>query len=408
MGMLLVGAVGDALGAAHEVAGMEVKIATNLVDPDFRPYSSYVGRKKSEPFGVWPRAQAEELGIFTDDTSVRAMIVQQWLRAHDELELVNNGALGEPQEDNFAAWLDSMIKEPTHSVPASHRDVFTARYAAMNEIWLWIDTERKSRAAPGSVTAAPGAITKFWSPDKPTVFGQFLYLELAAIYGGTERAAVLSKFRKFTPLDHSYAGFSTGMLAAILAGAIASNGEVPFQTFFKTSAEELLKDNAAPVELKTAWELGKSVGTANVGKGLPNILADIKTKIYLAREANKDSFGKFDTALFLAQMSAAVHWSENCYDALCALAFGVGDSDTIPAQLGSIMGAYYGERAWRDAGMGKRFDLVSECLEHYFAESYLPPSLTPAQPEGRVEPLLFGDIADCVVRLAGRYGCQFR
>ncbi|MGQ0798592.1 MAG: ADP-ribosylglycohydrolase family protein [Pseudomarimonas sp.] len=424
MGMMLMGAFGDALGAAHEVLGLNGEIAKDLLALDLRAYKIYEQRTAPEAFGVWPTplgtTLANEVGIVTDDTGVRVMMLHQWLRdqdAADALVATIGGIVTKPDEKGYEAWLQAMHNHPYRTAPAHYKAVFAMRERVINEVLYWLSQERSSRGLPASPTTTetpanrPLAtnITQFWDAVSPVVFGQFLYLELASIYFGCERAKVLNQFKNFSILDHGYAGFSTGMLAAILAQAIRSDATEPFATFFIRQAEQLL-DATAPAKLIDAWQLGKQVGTDDRGNPLQTLLEAIRDRIFVTfKPFEGQGRGKFDCALFLAQMSAVLHWAGSSYEALCALAFGVGDSDTIPAQLGSIMGAYYGETAWRDVGMATRFDQVQAGVEKYFATSPTPAELTVIPLVSEAKPFRFGDVADCLARLASRHGCcEFR
>jgi hypothetical protein len=232
------------------------------------------------------------------------------------------------------------------------------------------------------------------------VFGQFLYLELAAIYGCCDRTTVLERFRTFTVLDQKHAAFATGLLAAILSQAIGVVGGTTFADFFTLQVEELLARPDAPTKLAQAWPEGKKVGIDNVGKPLNDVLVAARSQLWDPRKP-KSSFlglGKFDPELFLAQMAVAVRYgASDPKTTLAVLTLGVGDADTIPAQLGSIMGAYFGETALRAAGLGSELDLVKTHVETYLAACDRP-GATPTA-------LRLTDIVDTLQAMAAMHGC---
>ena len=402
MGMLLFGAFGDAYGAAHERSGLDGLIAADLSTTELRPYASYDRRTTSEPFGVWPvPVDKTERGLVTDDTGVRVMLLHQWLHAllHPvSPELAYLIGLFRPRESAFESWLNMMKAEPSGTPPAAYATVLGARKLVIADLLCWLDNAHRYQATPsGFVTT--NCTTRFWAKDTPVVFGQFLYLELAAIYACCDRAAVMTEFQQFSVLDQGSAKFATGMLAAVLSQAFAAKSGSNFKDFFTKQIDELLADPTAPADLKDQWAKGSKVGKDRVGLPLKDVLEAIKSELYDPRApaSAPGGLGKFHPALFLAQMAAAVQYGEGKpKETLAVLAFGIGDADTIPAQLGSIIGAFFGEKALRAAGLGPDLDLIQKRVETYFAASDRP---------GACDPLKFTDIVDTLQAHAGLHGC---
>ena len=401
MGMLLFGAFGDAFGAAHENSGLDGLIAADLSTTELRPYAAYVRRTTSEPFGVWPvPADKTEKGLVTDDTGVRVMLLHQWLHLllHPEPpQLAPVTALFAPRESVFADWLDVMKAEPSGTPPAAYATVLATRKRVIADLLCWLGNARRYQADPSGFVATK-CTTPFWARDTPVVFGQFLYLELAAIYACCDRAAVMAEFQNFSLLDQGSAKFATGMLAAVLSQAFAAKSGGNFRDFFTQQIAELLADPAAPADLKDQWDKGSKVGKDRVGLPLKDVLEAIKSELYDPRSpATGSGLGKFHPALFLAQMAAAVQYGAGKpEETLAALAFGIGDADTIPAQLGSIMGAFFGETALRAAGLGPDLDLIQKRVETYFAASDRP---------GACASLKLTDIVDTLQAHAALHGC---
>ena len=401
LGMLLFGAFGDAYGAAHERSGLDGRIAADLSTTELRPYASYDRRTTSEPFGVWPvPVDKTERGLVTDDTGVRVMLLHQWLHAllHPEPpQLAQLTGLFRPSEVAFEGWLDLMKAEPSGTPPAAYATVLATRKLVIADMLCWFGNARRYLAAPsGFVTTA--CTTAFWAKDTPVVFGQFLYLELAAIYACCDRASVMTEFQNFSVLDQGSAKFATGMLAAVLSQAFAAKSGSNFRDFFTKQVEELLADPAAPADLKDQWAKGKKIGADQAGKPLTDVLTAIKTGLYDPRSpAVAPGLGKFHPALFLGQMAAAVHYGAGGpRETLAALAFGAGDADTIPAQLGSIIGAFMGETGLRAAGLGADLDVIQKRVETYFAASDRP---------GACAALKLTEIVDTLQAHAGLHGC---
>ncbi|MEL7466788.1 MAG: hypothetical protein AAFN79_22130 [Pseudomonadota bacterium] len=187
----------------------------------------------------------------------------------------------------------------------------------------------------------------FWKPGDPVVIGAFLFLDLAAQYADRTPKAVHNRFAALSELDQGTSSAYSGMMAYLLHRAINSAPGDDFSAFIKTGVEAFaasgLGDDNARATLVKAFNDGWSLGRARRDRTLREMAVAIQTEIYAKRTRIRSGFDKYDPAIFLKQMGAALGYGgADLSKAVHALALGVGDADTIPAQVCSIAGGYFG------------------------------------------------------------------
>ena len=357
-GMLLLGAYGDALGVPHELGGgaLDGKVGNPEKVQFLQPFITYrVG--VASPWGVWIIPAANQLGVPTDDTSYRVMILHQWVR-----EMSMEPTILEPSEVRFLEWLQQRTP-PQRYAPQWQK----IRYAFIQALIKGINGAKNGEI-----------VEPFFFPDEPVVFGPFLYLELASIYASYPKEKVFETFYDFTVLDNRYGKFVTGMLAAMLADAVSVPREKKkrFDIWFFETASCILESNLGDVghreTVREHFDVAKQIGITNRTLDISAFLQVVKQQVFLKTLPTENHRNRnYDPLLFIRMMAAAVGYSNgNVKKTLQVLAIAPGDADTMASQLGSIMGAYYGEAALRQPAIGISSDLtqVRNCILEQFGE----------------------------------------
>ncbi len=361
-GMLLLGAYGDALGAPHEHDGL----AGRITDPEdlgrlARASTFYPPDTPGQPWWVWADANAVQTmrGLLTDDTSFRMMLLHPWLA-----QTAGRRAL--MTESAFFEWLHRE-KEQTTTI-AYPPGLWRSR---QQQITAWL---RIYEAAEN------GQSESFFAPDVPVVFGLFMYLDLAVLYGDDDPVKVYTLFRNCSLLDQGSAGVFTGLLAGILAAGVRTQtSPAQFTDGFIDTAWQLIKEAASEAtdrelqDLHTAKEVlenmvhfGK-VHRPNSGHTfLKTFRAQIYTDTALPFHTSPSHLKNYHPLLFWVQIiSTLAYTADRPFEALRILSAGVGDTDTVASILGSIMGTWMGydqvyEGCIGDTPLKKECDAISQ------------------------------------------------
>lgn len=355
--MILLGAYGDALGAYHEPRGLE-GYTGNPADVMRLPQAATYQPPGSQaaPWWVWVRGDDLEEGVIglpTDDSAFRLFILHPWLMALNHMQ---------PSEAAFAAWMRArMNAERSFEV-----NQWQSRRQLQMRDWLIMfkDAERWRKAPTSSPTSfMPTKGNPFFRPAIPIVFGLFMYLELAALYGEYPAYEVMGHFSTFSRLDQEYAGSITGLFAGLVASAMRVSGtQSPFHTWYSTNISHLIKQAPANKELlQKAFQSAWSIGSENQQQSERAFLDIVKSDVYEASlPSNRDTMGfrVFDPLLFFKQITASVAYSgSDTTKALRILACNPGDADTLPSMLGTLVGAWAGYNTLVDSNTSLEADL---------------------------------------------------
>ena len=341
-GMILLGAYGDALGAYHEPRGLQGYTG----NPDsihslpkavtYQPPGS-----QAAPWWVWIRGDElseDIIGVPTDDSAFRLLILHPWLISLNKKQ---------PTESLFAEWMQDRVRKD-RSFEVSQ---WQLRRQLQIRDWLIMlkDASRwREDPSPDPSYFIPTEGNPFFRPDTPIVFGMFMYLELAALYGGYPPQEVMQHFSTFSELDQGYAGSVTGLFAGLVADAIpVANANTPFDAWYHSTTSNLLKESPSHAELlNEAFQKAWRIGIENQEKPESDFLEITKKEIYDAPlPSNRDSIGfrVFDPILFFKQITASIAYSgHDIQKALRLLASNPGDADTLPSMLGTLAGAWAG------------------------------------------------------------------
>ena len=356
-GMILLGAYGDALGAYHEPRGLEGYTGDPSSVERLPKAATYQPPgSQAAPWWVW--VQGDELGkdiigVPTDDSAFRLFILHPWLLSLRERQ---------PTEALFADWMQArMNADRTFEV-----NQWQSRRQQQIRDWLimFSDADRW-HDAPTSSTATfmPTEGNPFFRPEIPIVFGMFMYLELAALYGGFPAHEVMNHFSSFSRLDQGYAGAVTGLFAGLMASAVsASDTTQSFANWYSSTTTHLLNHNPPYLdELKDAFHTAWKTGTENQQFTETDFLSLVKKEIYEAPlPSDRDQLGYrvFDPLLFFKQITAAVAYSgSDIQRALRLLASNPGDADTLPSMLGTLAGAWAGYSSLSERSPSLREDI---------------------------------------------------
>ena len=341
-GMLLLSAYGDALGADHE-AQREIH---NAPLPVRLPEQTLVA--EPDPWQYWATTRQLDppvKGLITDDTAFKLFLLHPWL----EKVLVGDSSFDETGFRKFLVELKSSDTQPAW-----------IRSPRNSQIESWLDMYRAAEVPEASA---------FFSPDVPIVFGLFMFLELAAFRTDYSTAENYLYFRDFTMLDQGYAKSATGFFAAITSAAFKSDPVDRFDDWLldeaKALTRELLALDVDTDDVSTILRVVESM--TKLGKGLRG---QTPHEFMVAFEAtvvdpthppfmNKPfEGGVFDPLRMLAEMYAATAYAAgDPVQTLQPLAFGSGDSDTVCALLGILLGVWFGENRLRQ-NLGLDADLV--------------------------------------------------
>ncbi len=172
-GMLLLGAYGDALGAAQE--GQE----TPTPDPLPTPLVARDMPEWGEAWGTWLPAivHAKRIGMPTDDTCYRLCVLHPWLAAIADGDRTFD-------EASLRDFMAALRHEPLYPEWYS--------FACRDHLTAWLDMfqAQEENRSEG-----------LFSPGVPGVFGLFLYLEMAAVRHGTTPLETFALYRQQASLD---------------------------------------------------------------------------------------------------------------------------------------------------------------------------------------------------------------
>ena len=329
-GMLLLSAYGDALGSDHE----ETRTIHGAPFPDGLPEQTVV--VEPDHWAYWATTQQLSppvKGLTTDDTAFKLFILHPWL----EEVLVGGSSFDESGFRQFLPQLKASEIQPAW--------IRTPRDAQIDS---WLDMYR---------AADVGETSEFFSPNVPTVFGLFMFLELAAFRSDYSPVENYLYFRDFCVLDQGYAKSATGFFTAITSLAFTSNLADRFDNWLLQESmalcDELLERDVDPNEVSTILSLVESM--TELGKGLRGQTAH---EFMVAFEATVVDpvhppfidvpFQQpiFDPLRMLAEIYAAAAYAlGDPVHAMQPLAFGSGDSDTVCSMFGMLLGIWFG-LAW--------------------------------------------------------------
>lgn len=342
MGMMLMSAYGDALGAPRELQGLQGRTASVSSLRSLERFRDFSRDDLGQPWGIWPRSiPPEQRGIVTDDTAYAVSFLYPWV-----CDRASGSALS---EQNHRAWMRGAKTAPQQ---------VRAAYAAQRAAWraIWADHEDWSNGQ----TTPPREENRFYRPrrrfsaaGRPVILGLFLYLPLGFTTplstSVTEGLSICSLHE-----DRSAAKAITALAFSLLSRAAIAPGDAPFGAWLSTNLGMLLSIDAVQAA-GPATERGAAIGIAlkRAGADPDDAVQRIKRALYDPAEANADPEGlwKYAPSLCWSMMMAAAFYAhEDPALALSILAAGAGDCDTMPALLGALCGAYLGYRRLEPRG----------------------------------------------------------
>lgn len=351
-GMFLFAAYGDAMGADHE----RLNSAHPHPLPSILPFRNLP--TKPNEWGTWvPRNVLRRgIAVFTDDTCFRFYILHAWLRS----ALQNSHPISEA---SFRAFLPSLV-----NIDISPSFLIEPRNTQATK---WLEM----------YNAHPNDEVHFLEKETPTVFGLFMFLELAALFAGRNPLEVYRIMRSSTILDFGYASVITGLMGALLSMAFASKPESQrFDTWLidncKLLINELKSNGEDEVHLDSLEQLvetmdkegakNRALGESEFVSKLDEILSSKSVPAPFMKRPFKRPV--FDPFRFLAQIIASASYSSgNVAQAIKLLSFSGGDSDTMATFLGSIAGAWQGyDQLSNFGGLGRDLEIVEQTIRTLF------------------------------------------
>jgi hypothetical protein len=327
-GMLLLGAYGDALGAAQE--GQE----TPTPDPLPKILTARDMPEWGEAWGTWLPAivHAKRIGMPTDDTCYRLCILHPWLAA-----IANNVDERTFDEASLRDFMAALRHEPLYPEWYS--------FACRDHLKAWLEMfqAQEENRSEG-----------LFSPGIPGVFGPFLYLGMAAVRHGTTPLETFALYQQQAGLDQGYAKVVTAFLATLVSLAVNEASQTDsFGDWFFGCARAVLDDLAASAQdedvasLRSVLETIQQLGTELRGEteGTLNTVfkqrvIDPPTPPFLTHAFMG---GIHDPYRALAHITATIAYAPNDPAvALRTIAHSCGDTDTLASFLGTLLGAWYG------------------------------------------------------------------
>lgn len=395
LGMILLGAYADALGAPFESEGLKGRAGDPSSADRLAPAREYQPPgSDGDPWWVWPDGDdidPDAVGMPTDDSACRLLILHEWLCTGDGPD--NLG------EEAFIRWMEERAGQPPGRRAESWR---RNRYrqlqswiAMMQDASHWNELRRRFPDDPEAARRRWNAedANRFYVPGVPVIFGMFLYAELGALRAGCSCEDILAEFAGFCRLDQDHARGATAITAALVAEAVTAPPDAGIPgAWFVERAGALASEPRLPgaETLRDAIDSGVRHGTESRGIDPAEFTSLLEEEVHQPRtRRNAHGLASFDPALFLEMMSAAAAYAgADTHLALRILARAPGDSDTMPSILGTIMGARIGADRlsdWSDA-MAEDLAAMRATVEQTFDIS-------------------FEQRARCLANLVRRFGC---
>lgn len=354
-GMLLLGAYGDALGAVHE-GSREIAPA-----PFPKPLPVRRMLNQGSAWGTWlpNTVVATKAGVPTDDTCYRMFLLHPWLQAIAS----GNSTFTEKSFREFLLQLAQSTAKPNWT-----------QLPRNNQINAWIEMFKAEEE---------GGCSFFFCPDVPIVFGLFMYLETGAIIQGGTMESTYRFFKGFSRLDQRYAISATAFMTTLLSQAIEYNcAETTFDEWFFSQSSALFQelkvifpDDSDVAILENLFSSMRELGVKHRGSSEETFVSAFKTIVIdpdFPPFMDTAFSGIFDPFRFIAQIVATVEFSAgDPAIALRAIAYSIGDTDTTATFLGSLMGAWFGEKQLRNLKtpgliLNDELNTVEDVLDNLF------------------------------------------
>ena len=344
---------GDALGAPTEGSFNSVKIM------DLKPAVYFHGHSANQ-WGMWASPQSYKnasVGLVTDDSFYKAFVLQRyrlWM-AINELP---------PTDLNFSHFLVSesnLLKRknyPFHSENSSFQRMLTQHIADWLGMMQQMICPNQNDYCFAEANWAPALTPQqsFYQPGKAVCFGFFMFLPLVDHYLGLSDMQIFETFFHITNLDDHHAPLATGVAALVLAKALTHHSteqnaaEWISDQFNKALTVAEASPSVHPEHLQALREV-----LNHVRKTADNIaplnFEQARKTLYQIRKTQLP-YGvtglKFDPLEFIHVLLTTLRYGNGDMEKSFLLIINSGgDTDTIAALLGLLVGAYYGNN-WSD------------------------------------------------------------
>ena len=322
LGMLIGGAIGDALGAAGEFHGPH---SISLIDELKPAGSNHINNEAvltdriGQEWAIWDSSVTNDtIGVITDDTSFRLTLLHPWLLTEASRSL---------SEESFRSWIEN-APSPLPS--------WEQAYLRQIEQWklMWFQAE-SYKTDPDNFNV--DSSNEFYRPTKPIIFGMFMFLEAGFITPSVTTILDTEQRAK----DATY--FWQRVMNDVVEN---TSGDLP--GIINDTLSEI-KENLSP-EIAGSIIWGLKRGTVFREQNLSEDEAVSFLNDSAFTWEKHVEFGFFFSPLFTRAMAfAAAYAKEDCNKALRVLSACPGDSDTMPSFLGSIYGGLLGPDVFRES-----------------------------------------------------------
>ncbi|MEM7233439.1 MAG: ADP-ribosylglycohydrolase family protein [Planctomycetota bacterium] len=364
LGMTLLAAYGDALGAPHELAGLKGEAEDTSKNLRLRPFSACFPREKDKitEWWVWPDhmlVPREQRGMVTDDTAFRVMILEPWL-------LEDRPGREAIFEDSLERWMRRHVENPPREWPARVRE----RFRKMVRGWIvMFEDARRFREHPADFERSKS--NPFWRPEVATIFGPFLFGELGALFASRPRREVFDAFVSMTSLDYGIGRLFTAQIGVLVSEAMGPASTESLDAWYARLTDEVCElaessnlegrgvSKSDIADFRESWMRSRGVGRSMRKFDENAFLKKLVAEIYQPRlRVNPHGLGAFGSRVAFEQISACVAYSGDDFrKALRLLTSGPGDADTLPSFLGLVFGARLGATAIRKSHASLADDL---------------------------------------------------
>lgn len=340
LGMFHLGAYGDIIGAPREKEAIDdgkyffaehATIGKLLGLHHYKRITEYIPDK----WAIWANKDVIEnmIGIPTDDTAFRFLILHRWILDTHEHQL---------SEYNFRQWLEANSTLPrfydTGGISQSYKEIieqFQSFY----------------RVKEGTATPTERE-NSFFQSDRPVFFGNFMFLELTAIYLNESIDHILETFYNFSILDIFHGRTTTALTAALLYRCF-HRGNIELNQvydFLLENMRELLEKSKSnnylevdKIEAAIYWGI-QQAETANTVEELFETF-----KSHYDNKGKNGNYGHSPLWMWKQIWAGLTFYKGKPLEAFTFTAICVGDTDTVSSFLGTLLGALLGEENLRNA-----------------------------------------------------------
>jgi hypothetical protein len=348
-GSVLLGAFGDAIGAAwelHGLAGLGTTNITSSLVPLCTFYNPDQCDSYNQTWGIWAdpaEVGHSVLGVSTDDTAQRTGLLSRYLMT------LPNRTFSEVSYKLFL--LGDLGRCPVGAPPLSCE----RKDQMIDDLVVMFDLVKVP-----PVAKRENGTNKFYVVGSPACFGMYLWLQAAVgLYRETDQRVYELVWSR---LDQEYGSVVAGAWGVVAARAVrlaGQGGDAEFAGWFLEGVMETLTlipgwvpaDGAYAAFIAERYKAGIAIAREARQAGpvtKENFLSLYSSSVYAnATLCPQKSLHNSDPLCETLLLVMALAYTDDAIDAIVFSANMPGDADTTPSFLGIVAGAYLGESRLR-------------------------------------------------------------